>query len=157
MKLIIIAAIGKNNELGLNNDLIWHIKEDLQFFKNATMNHKIVMGKNTLLSLPKKLKGREYIVISKTTQTNEYEVYRSIEDFISAYSEIDEKIFCIGGSSIYREMIKYADEMYITHINEESKADVYFPEIDNSFTNEETKEYNENGISYTRTLYKRNK
>lgn len=157
MKLIIIAAIGKNNELGLNNDLIWHIKEDLQFFKNATMNHKIVMGKNTLLSLPKKLKGREYIVISKTIQTNEYEVYRSIEDFISTYSETDEEIFCIGGASIYKEMINYADEMYITHINEESKADVYFPKIDNSFTNEETKEYNENGISYTRTLYKRNR
>ena len=62
MKLTIIAAIGKNNELGKNNDLIWHIKEDLNFFKAITEFNYIVMGRKTLESLPKKLKNRKYIL-----------------------------------------------------------------------------------------------
>ena len=60
----IIAAIGKNNELGINNELIWHLKEDLKFFKEETMGHKIVMGYNTFLSLPKLLPGRTHIVLT---------------------------------------------------------------------------------------------
>ena len=61
----IIAAMGKNKEIGKNNDLIWHIKEDLQNFKKLTMNKYIVMGANTYASLPKRLEGRKYIVLSK--------------------------------------------------------------------------------------------
>ena len=61
--LELIAAIGKNNELGFNNNLIWHIKEDLQSFKEITMNKNMIMGMNTFISIPHNLKGRKYIVL----------------------------------------------------------------------------------------------
>ena len=65
MHLTIIAAIGKNNELGYNNDLIWKFNEDMEFFKSNTMNKKIVMGRKTLESLPKLLDGRTHLVITR--------------------------------------------------------------------------------------------
>ena len=91
----IIACIGKNNELGLNNKLIWHIKEDLEFFKLVTYNHYILMGRNTLLSLPKKLEGRKYLVISKTLETTEdYRVFKSIDELLRT-SHVADKYFPI--------------------------------------------------------------
>ena len=65
MKLSIIAAIGQNNELGINNQLIWHLKKDMKFFKETTINHKIVMGRKTFESLPKLLVNREHIILTK--------------------------------------------------------------------------------------------
>ncbi len=79
-KLIIIAGIGKNRELGKNNALIWHLKEDLKFFKETTMGHKIVMGYNTYTSLPKKLPGRDPIVLThKKIQIDGIRTFNEIE------------------------------------------------------------------------------
>ncbi|MBQ9012259.1 MAG: dihydrofolate reductase [Bacilli bacterium] len=82
-KLIIIAAIGKNNELGKNNDLIWHIKGDMKFFKENTINHHVVMGKNTFLSLPGMLKDRVHLVLNDDDYKfpDDVIVIRSIEEF----------------------------------------------------------------------------
>ena len=73
-RLILIAAVGKNGELGKNNDLIWHIKEDMKFFKEKTINHHVLMGKNTFLSLPSMLKNRTHIVLT----TNKDVTYENV-------------------------------------------------------------------------------
>ena len=86
MKLSIIAAIGKNNELGLNNNLIWHLPGDMKFFKEITTYHTIIMGRKTFESLPKLLPNRKHIVLSKSNiDIPEIEVYHSIQDFIFKY------------------------------------------------------------------------
>ena len=128
MKLIIIAAIGKNNELGLNNGLIWRIKEDLHFFKEKTFNHYIVMGKKTFLSLNGLLPNRKHLVISSTlNDTENVKVYKSVSDFLSDNTLKNEEVYIIGGASIYKELMPYSEKMYITHIGSSSKADTYFP------------------------------
>lgn len=158
MKLTIIAAIGKNNELGKNNDLIWHIKEDLTFFKAITEFNYIVMGRKTLESLPKKLKNRKYIVISRTLKSCEdYIVYNSIDDFLNNFTpEKNRSVYIIGGASIYKEMLPYTTNMLITHINSESECDEYFPEIPVPLFKgiEIGKYYDEkNNFTYTRKFY----
>ena len=155
MKLIIIAAIGKNNELGLNNDLIWRIKEDLNFFKEKTMNHYIVMGKNTFLSLKRLLPNRKHLVISSLLEEiKDVKIYKSIEEFLNDKTLENEEIYVIGGYSIYKELIKYASIMYLTHINETKEASVFFPMFDTNLYNVETLgEYEENNLQYTRKKY----
>ena len=88
MNINLIAAIGKNNELGKNNDLIWKLKGDMKFFKEMTMGNPIVMGRKTFESLPKVLPGRKNIVISSNQINNkEIELYKSIKEFLLNYKE----------------------------------------------------------------------
>ncbi len=156
---IIIAAIGKNNELGKNNNLIWHLPNDLKFFKEKTMNHPILMGRNTFESLPKLLPNRKHIVLSRGKNfPDEVKVYSSIEEFLNSYEE-NEDIFIIGGAQVYRQMMPYANSMYLTHIDaEDLSADVYFPEIVYDDWEQKTiGENSDNGIQYKHVLYKRRK
>lgn len=133
----IIAAIGKNNELGKNGGLIWDIPKDLKYFSKRTKDSTIVMGRNTFNSLPKILSGRKHIILSSTNNFNkeindEVIVIDSKEKLIELCLEIskDSEIFIIGGSSLYNMFIDIADKMYITHIEESDvEADVYFPPI----------------------------
>ena len=95
----IIAAIGKNNELGKDNNLIWHIKGDLAHFKELTMHKKIVMGASTYKSLPKKLEGREYIILSKSlSNIPDAVVYQSFDDLLAYLNTLDEEVMIIGGA-----------------------------------------------------------
>ncbi len=127
----IIAAIGKNNELGKDNDLIWHIKEDLANFKRITMGKKIVMGANTYKSLPKKLEGREYIILSHSLKNIENgTVFSNFEDLLNYLQSLDEEVMIIGGASIYKTFLPYADKLYLTEIDASEDAQVYFPEVD---------------------------
>ena len=127
----IIAAIGKNNELGKDNDLIWHIKEDLANFKRVTMGKKIVMGANTYKSLPKKLEGREYIILSHSLKNIENgTVFSNFEDLLNYLQSLDEEVMIIGGASIYDMFLPYADKLYLTEIDASEDAQVYFPEVD---------------------------
>ena len=154
----IIACIGKNNELGLNNKLIWHIKEDLEFFKLVTYNHYILMGRKTLESLPKKLEGRKYLVISKTLETTEdYIVFKSIEELLSTDFG-KENIYVIGGAKIYEEMMPYTDRMLLTEVNSTHVADKYFPKInDEEFISEVIGVYQTKDLTYKRKIYARKK
>ncbi len=127
----IIAAIGKNNELGKNNDLIWHIKEDLANFKRITMGKKIVMGANTYKSLPKKLEGREYIVLSHSLKNIENgTIFSDFDKLLNYLQSLDEEVMIIGGASIYEMFLPYADKLYLTEIDASEDAQVYFPEVD---------------------------
>ena len=158
MNINIIAAIGKNNELGKDNDLIWKFKEDLKFFKETTIGHPVVMGRKTFESLPKILPGRKNIIISRSEIiTNEIEIYKGIKDFLIKYKDYKDDIFIIGGAMIYKEFIDIASNLYLTEIEDECKdADVYFPFFNKeNFIKEIINEKEENNIKFNHVLYKR--
>jgi len=127
----IIVAIAENNAIGKDNKLLWHISADLRRFKSLTTGHTVIMGRNTYLSLPvRPLKNRRNIVITD----NPSDLF---PDCIMAYS-IDEAImlcdddkenFIIGGASIYRQFMLYAQKLYITKVHKSFDADTFFPEI----------------------------
>ena len=153
----IIAAIGKNNELGKDNNLIWHIKGDLAHFKELTMHKKIVMGASTYKSLPKKLEGREYIILSKSLKNiDDAQIYSNFDDLIEFLNTLDEEIMVIGGASIYKLFLPYAEVLYLTEIEAEAEADVYFPEFDQSkYTKTLSEENIEDNIKYKFVTYVR--
>ena len=159
MKLNIIAAIGKNNELGLDNKLIWHLKGDMKFFKETTMYHTIIMGRKTFESLPKLLPQRKHLVLSKhNIDIPQVKVYQSIKDFLQDYQNSNEEIFNIGGASIYKQLIDYTDNIYLTEIESRAKADAYFPKFDKSkFERQILKSATDDqtGLKYKHVLYKR--
>lgn len=157
--LILIGAIGKNGELGKNNKLIWYIPDDLKFFKETTINHTIVMGYNTFISLPKLLVKRKHIVLTHKNITFPDGVIKfSDKESVLKYAKnINEDVFIIGGASVYNEFINYSDKMILTEIDAEDKlADAYFSTFNKKEWNEFIiKENNYNGLNYKHTLYKR--
>ena len=158
MNINIIAAIGKNNELGKNNDLIWKFKGDMKFFKETTIGHPVVMGRRTFESLPSILQGRENIVISTSNINNDkIKLYKSIKEFLISYKNYNNDVFIIGGASIYKAFIDIASTLYLTEIDDiEKDVDVYFPMFNKEeFNKEIIKEIEENNIKYKRVLYKR--
>ena len=129
----IIAAIGKNRELGRDNKLLWSLKGDLKFFKEKTTNHTIIMGRKTFESLGRLLPNRKHVVISSSNNfPKEVDVYNNIESLLSHYKDTSEELFIIGGAKIYSEFIDYATKMYLTLVDGEFDADVYFPMFDES-------------------------
>ena len=153
----IIAAIGKNNELGINNELIWHLKEDLKFFKEETTGHKIVMGYNTFLSLPKLLPERTHIVLTHHEIDNkEVIVFSNFEELLNYLKTLDEEVYVIGGSSIYKLFLNIANELILTEIDSEALADAYFPIFnEEEYDKELIDEHTENTISYKHIRYRR--
>lgn len=153
MKINIIAAVGKNLELGKGNDLVWRIKEDLAYFKELTTNKVIVMGYNTYLSIGRLLPNRKNIIISNQNRNIEGAiVLNSIKDVLNLD---EEEIFIIGGASIYKQFIPYADNLYLTEINsEDDKADVFFPKFDKEhYEKKLVKASTENNLDYNFVCY----
>ena len=160
--ITIIAAIAKNNALGKDNDLIWHLPADLKRFKKVTSGHHILMGRNTFESIGKPLPNRTTIII---TRNKEYFkdgclIANSIEEAIELVENKDE-IFIIGGAQIYKETIEknLADRLDITLVHHEFEADVFFPEIDltiweeaarEDFTADEKNKFDFSFVSYTK-------
>ena len=151
----IIAAIGKNNELGKDNGLVFHIKEDMKFFRDTTMGHKIIMGHKTWDSLPSKLPGRENIVLSRHDFEGPDSIIHNIHDFISEYKDSDEEIFIIGGGTVYLQFLPYASTIYLTEVDAtEPRATTFFPEFDKThYKKELIKTGRENGLSFTISKY----
>ena len=131
--ITIIAAIAKNNALGKDNDLIWHLPADLKRFKKITSGHHILMGRNTFESIGKPLPNRTTIII--TRNKNYFKdgclIAHSIEDALDLVED-DENIFILGGAQIYKETIAkgLVDQLDITQVHQEFEADAFFPEID---------------------------
>ena len=152
-----IAAVGQNRELGKSNGLIWNIKEDMNFFKEMTINKPVVMGRNTYKSLKRPLKDRQNIVL--TTRAIELKdntmVIRSIENLLKYIEEYKEEVMIIGGAKVYKEMLEYAKKIYLTEIEEKyPKADTYFPRFNKDLYDINLMgEYVENGIKYKRKVY----
>lgn len=130
-KISIICAIAKNRAIGKNNQLLWHIKKDFQFFKEKTLGHVLLMGQKTYESIGRPLPGRTTVVISNDTTFNPSGVYvcRSLEDGIAKAKELEkEEVFVCGGGSIYAQMIEKSDKLYLTVVKGVFEADVFFPE-----------------------------
>ena len=157
MSVSMIAAVGKNLELGKNNDLIWHFKEDMKFFKDTTMGHTVVMGRKTFESLPKALPGRKNIVISSNAeyQAQGATVVTSVEEALQIAD--NEEIFVIGGGKIYAEFLPYADKLYLTEIDAECEdADTYFPHFNKSeYIKEIINYYDIDGVEFYHVVYKK--
>ena len=156
--LTIIACVGKNRGIGKDNELIYHFKEDMKFFKEHTMGKKMIMGRKTLESLPHLLPGREHLVLTRNNlNIDGVKVFHSKEEILEYLENIDEEVMVIGGSSIYKEFINIADKMLITLIDKEyNDADTYFPIIDNNEWDKEVlNNINENDINYEHVLYTR--
>lgn len=155
--LVLIAAIRKNRELGVNNSLIWHIKEDMKFFKDTTINHPIVMGRKTFDSLPKLLPNRTHIILSRTNAKISPNVItlNSVQEFINLSKNIADDFYVIGGGAIYQEFMPYATKMLLTEIDESyPNADTFFPDFDiNDWNQKVIGEYQDKDIKYLRKLY----
>ena len=154
-----IAAIGKNNELGKNGDLIWKFKEDLNFFKEQTMGKPMVMGYNTFYSLRggKPLPGRQHIVLtSRDIEPNpQITIIRSVDELLKYIEEYNDEVMIIGGAKFYSTMMEYADKLILTEIDaEDREADVYFPKFNKEEWNIiDLGEYDENNIKYMHCIY----
>src|ERR1035437_5978074 len=157
----IIVAISDDYGIGKNNELLWHISEDLKRFKKLTLGKTVIMGKKTWESLPRRpLPGRKNIVLTDVPG-------ECIDCSITAYSiedalgkcEKNEEIFVMGGGSIYRQFMPIADRLYITHVHFKAAADVYFPEIDplvwEVIEKEDFNGNQDHDIPYTYIQYKR--
>ena len=151
MQKNIIVAISDNNAIGKNNELLWHISEDLKFLKRQTLGSPVIMGRKTFESIGRALPGRVNIVISRGFDTGEdVEVVGSLEEaFATAASTNLEKCFVMGGGQIYAQALAHADRLVVTHVHTVIEgADTFFPPIDPSvwvvaqrselFTDEET-------------------
>lgn len=128
MDISIITAFDKKQLIGKNNQLPWHIPEDLQYFKKTTLNHPIVMGRKTFESIGKALPSRTNIVISSTLQPQKDIILLSSPEQL--FSLDIEKAFIIGGSSLYQYFLPKSHYLYITHIDNIFSGDTFFPEID---------------------------
>ena len=128
--LSIIAAIAKNNAIGKDNQLLWHISEDLKYFKRITSGHTVIMGRKTFASIGRPLPNRTNIVISRTLQPTADVLI--VPDVTAALQHIsrEEEAFVIGGGAIYREALPMAQKLYITYVDADYEADTFFPEID---------------------------
>jgi len=130
--LSIIVAKASNNIIGKNNALIWHLPEDLKRFKELTTGHTIIMGRRTFESLGRVLPNRKHVILCNDMQMEIEDERIEILDDISKldkYINSDEENFIIGGATIYRLLMPYANKMYITEIDQEFEGDVSFPEI----------------------------
>ncbi|MCL6570685.1 MAG: dihydrofolate reductase [Bacillus sp. (in: Bacteria)] len=126
-----IVAMDENSVIGKDNQLPWHLPEDLKFFKRITMGHAIAMGRKTHESIGRVLPGRENIVITRQTdyRSEGCTIFNSVEDFVNYCRMQDVEIFVIGGAEIFKETFAFVDCLYITHIHEEFSGDTFFPDF----------------------------
>ncbi len=130
--LSIIVAIANNNVIGKDNKLIWHLPEDLKRFKKITTGHTIIMGRKTFESLGRVLPNRKHVILCNDMELNiDNENVIVLEDIslLKEYIDSEEENFVIGGATIYKLLLPFAQKMYITKIDEDFVGDVYFPKI----------------------------
>lgn len=149
----IIAAVGKNLELGKDNKLLWNIPEDMKYFRKTTDGKTVVMGRKTFESIGKALPNRKNIVLS--TQNIDLDSVIVVNDYRDILS-LDEDIFIIGGSQIYSLFLPYADKLYLTEIAEGKECDSYFPVFDKSlYYRKVIRESSYNDIDYSFVIYEK--
>lgn len=160
--ITIIAAIGKNNALGKNNQLIWHLPADLKRFKKITTGNSIIMGRKTFESLGKPLPNRVNIIITRNPKytTKNGIVVHSLKEAIKIAPK-EKQIFIIGGAQIYKQALPIADKLDLTFVHKDFDADAFFPEINLSVWEEEKRENfkanEKNKYDYSFVSFKRRK
>lgn len=126
----LLVAMDKNHVIGFKNDMPWHLPEDLKYFKEKTTGQTIIMGRKTFDSIGRVLPNRRNIVLTrqKIDFPDGIEVIHDIKEIDQLNKERpDQELFIIGGGHLYKQVIAYADRMYITEINESFEGDTYFP------------------------------
>ena len=161
----LIAAIGKNNELGKDKGLVWDMPTDLKYFRDKTKGRTVIMGRKTFESVGHPMPKRRNIIITrdKNYKAEGIEVVHSLEEALNLEKTAirnNEEIFIIGGEEIFKQAMSVTDRLYITHIDAEDKdADTFFPEIIpivwNEISHEEHKKDSENPFDYTFSVYEK--
>ncbi|UKB84651.1 dihydrofolate reductase [Chryseobacterium sp. MEBOG06] len=127
----IVVAMGEKNEIGFENQLLWHLPTDLKHFKDITSGHPVIMGRKTYESIGKALPNRTNIVVSR--KKNWFEegilIVGSIKEAMKFAKKIDEEVFIIGGGNIYEQTMDIADRLEVTLVKADLKADTFFPKI----------------------------
>ena len=145
MKLSIIVATAEQGVIGKDNQLIWHLPEDLKMFRRLTTGHVIIMGRKTFESIGKPLPNRTSIIISRNTdyQVEGCIVVSSLEEAVEKAKEIEtEEAFIIGGAQIYALALDIADTVYLTQVHHNFEGDAFFPVLDtNIWTETERKSF----------------
>ena len=160
--LSIIVAKAKNNVIGKNNQMLWHLSDDLKRFKQLTLNHTIIMGRKTFESLGRVLPNRKHIVFTQNpdfkVNNENVEVVHSLLQ-VQEYIESDEEMFVIGGAMIYHLLMPYVTKMYVTEIHKDFEGDTFFPKIDESVWKEISREKGpedpENDFEYEYVIYEK--
>lgn len=132
MIVSLIAAIGKNGELGLNGQIPWHIPADFKHFKETTLGHHLVMGRKTFESIGKPLPGRKTIVLTRGRfKADGVDIIDAPSKALELCAQRGEdEVFIAGGGEIYKLFMPHAQRLYISHVDFEGEADAYFPQID---------------------------
>lgn len=160
--LSIIVAKAKNNIIGKDNKLLWHLPDDLKRFKELTIGHNIIMGRKTFESLGKILPNRKHIVFTQNPNFNidneDVQIVHSMLE-IQEYIENSEENFVIGGAMIYNLLMPYVTKMYITEIEKDFQGDAFFPRIDTQIWKEVSREKGikdeNNDFDYDYVVYER--
>lgn len=164
MEKNIIVAIAENNAIGKDNALLWHISEDLRYFKKVTTGGTVVMGRKTFQSIGKALPGRDNIVVTRGDGAGLPEgvsVANSLAEAFSIAESYGHPCFVIGGGEIYRQAMEHVDRIYMTRVGiAVEDADTFFPEIDpavwrlGSASSQMTDE--ESGLKFRFLVYEKN-
>ena len=125
MKIIIIAALNNKRVIGKDGKIPWHVSEDLKRFKQLTLGHVVLMGRNSFESLGKPLPGRRNVVLS-SMKIEGIETFSSINAALDALKD-QEKVYVIGGGEIFGLFVERADEMLLTLIDNDLDGDTFFP------------------------------
>lgn len=152
----IIAAIGKNRELGKNNGLLFTIHEDMRYFKETTMGHPVLMGLRTFQSIGRPLPGRKnYVAAFDPAGLPEgVTPVTDLDEFLKSAAESEEEIFAIGGGMIYAASLPFAKNLYLTEIDASADADTFFPEFNpEDYRKAIIKKGSENGLEYVFAKY----
>ena len=159
--LSIIAAVARNGVIGKDNQLLWHLPEDMRHFRETTRGKPVIMGRKTWESLPdafRPLPGRNNIVVSRNPayQPAGASLASTLNDAILKAGDAEE-VFVIGGAELYRQAMPIADRLYLTEIDQEFEGDVSFPHIQESNWEEASREvqHSTSGIRYSFVRYRR--
>lgn len=157
--IYMIAALSQNNQIGLNNQMPWHIPEDLHYFKTITTGHTVIMGRKTFESIGRPLPNRRNIVLTQNVDFAPpgVEIIHTLKEALELSQELPE-VFIIGGGEIYTAFMPYADKLYLTLIPKVITGDTTFPDYQNDFKCVHTvpsRSSLKDGTSFSFTLWER--
>lgn len=154
----LMVAHDPKHVIGRDNQLPWHIPEDLAYFKKHTIGKGIVMGRNTFESIGRPLPKRRNIVVTrnKDLQIEGADVVHSLDTAVRLAEEFHEEVMIIGGEQIFRSILPQADRLYITLIHEEFEGDTFFPEYGQEWELvSESERFESNGIPFSYLIFER--
>ena len=136
-KISLVVAVAENGVIGKDNQLVWHLRDDMKFFKELTTGHVILTGRKNYESIPEKFRPLPNRVNCIMTRNENYDVpgaqvFPDFQSWMAAFQEDERELFIIGGGEIYRQALEQdiVDEMYITHVHAQPEGDTFFPNFD---------------------------